>query len=279
MQYPHLPVTYFTFPGGRFKAVTTSFDDGREEDRRLVAMFNRYGIRGTFNLNSGLNSPDRIDRSEYTKLYEGHEIACHTWTHPTIARCPGEQVAQQVLQDRRALEALTDAPVRGLAYPNGSYDNGIMQLLPCLGIRYARTVRSTRTFDIPENWYAWHPTCHFSENLAELSEQFVTNKKRQYLKLFYVWGHSFELPENNGWGVMENFCRTVGGREDVWYATNIEIVNYLEDAKRLQYTAAGDQVYNPNARSVWIEVDGTVRKIPGGQTVRLIEGELPYETV
>ena len=98
--------------------------------------------------------------------------------------------------------------------------------------------------------------------------------KTQYLYMMYVWGHSYEFTDRDNWHVMEEFCEFIGGRDDIWYATNIEIVDYMEDASRLQYTAAGDWVYNPNAQSVWIQVElpGVGRKIheiPGGQSVKL----------
>ena len=112
---------YTCFPGGKHKALTFSFDDGRKEDRRLVELFNQYGMKGTFNLNSGLHNAERIPISEYKELYRGHEVACHTVLHPTITRSPLDQVAQQILEDRRALEELVETPVCGLAYPNGRY--------------------------------------------------------------------------------------------------------------------------------------------------------------
>ena len=47
------------------------------------------------------------------------------------------------------------------------------------------------------------------------------------------------------------------------------LVDYLEDARRLQFTVAADIVHNPAARSIWIEVDGDRIEIPGGATVQL----------
>ena len=93
--------------------------------------------------------------------------------------------------------------------------------------------------------------------------------KKQYLYMMYVWGHSFEFSCEADWEQMERFCDLVAGREDTWYATNIEIVDYLEDARRLQFTVAADIVHNPAARSIWIEVDGDRIEIPGGATVQL----------
>ena len=160
---------YICFPGGKHKALTMSYDDGREEDRKLVEMFNRYGIKGTFHLNSGLRTPGRIPQEEYRELYKGHEISCHTVTHPTIARCPIEQVALQVLEDRRALEKIAGYPVRGMSYPNGSYNEEIVKLLPGLGIEYSRIVGDTDDFAMPENFLTWKATCHHNHRLMELS--------------------------------------------------------------------------------------------------------------
>ena len=63
MNYTEPKVIYTCFPGGKHKVLTMSYDDGRLEDRRLVELFNRYGIRGTFNLNGGLPRPERIPES------------------------------------------------------------------------------------------------------------------------------------------------------------------------------------------------------------------------
>ena len=255
---------YICFPEGKHKVLTMSFDDGRVEDRQLVDMFNRYGIRGTFHVNSGIAAETRVPVSEYRELYRGHEVSCHTCTHPTIARCPMEQVVEQILEDRRSLEAAVGYPVRGLSYPNGSFSDEIVKALPALGIRYSRTVEETGAFAMPEDFLRWKATCHYNHNLFELGKEFVSLHKTQYLYMMYVWGHSYEFNIYGNWDVMEEFCRNCGGRDDIWYATNIEIVDYMEAAGRLQFGAAGNMVYNPSAASVWIEVNGEKKEIQGG---------------
>ena len=45
---------YICFPEGKHKVLTMSFDDGRLEDRRLVDIFNRYGLKGTLHVNSAI---------------------------------------------------------------------------------------------------------------------------------------------------------------------------------------------------------------------------------
>ncbi len=262
---------YQCFPGGRHKALTMSYDDGRTADRRLVDIFNRHGIKGTFHLNSGLFGDDkRIDPSEIPALYRGHEVACHTVTHPTIARCPLPEVAEEVLADRRTLEKYTGYPVRGLSYPNGSLSEDIEHLLPLCGIRYSRVVGSSDSFALPENPYRWQATCHHKHRLLEHGEAFNALFKKQYLYLMYVWGHSYEFDNDDNWQLMEDFCALVGNRDDVWYCTNIEFMDCMDDFTRLQFACDNGFVFNPNARNCWISVnDSEPVCIPAGKTVTL----------
>ncbi|MBQ9326566.1 MAG: polysaccharide deacetylase family protein [Clostridia bacterium] len=262
---------YCCYPGGKHKALTMSYDDGRTADRRLVEIFNRNGIRGTFNLNSGLfGDARRIDPSEIQELYKGHEVACHTVTHPTIARCPLTEVAQEVIEDRKWLEDKLGMPVRGLAYPNGSVSPEIERLLPDCGIRYARVVGSSDSFALPENPYRWQATCHHNHRLLELGDEFLGLFKRQYLYLMYVWGHSYEFDDRDNWDLMEAFCEKMGGKDDIWYCTNIEFMDCMDNFRRLQFAADNSFVYNPNACECWISVnDGTPIAVPGGQVTKL----------
>jgi hypothetical protein len=261
---------YTCFPEGKYKVLTMSYDDGREEDRRLVSLFDENGIKGTFNLNAGIDWDDkRVPLNEYKVLYKGHEVASHTYTHPTIERCPIEQVVAQVIEDRKGLEKIMGYPVRGMAYPNGSYTKQIQDILPDLGIKYSRVVGNTDSFALPRNYMEWKATCHHNHNLLELGQQFVDLFKKQYLYMMYVWGHSYEFSDKDNWEVMEEFCKLVGRREDTWYATNIQIYDYMDAASRLQYAADASFVFNPSAMSVWISVDEKIVEIPGGKQVEL----------
>ena len=263
---------YQAFPGGRAKALTMSYDDGKLADERLLEIFNRYGIRGTFNLNYGLMDMEiRLKPEQIPRLYQGHEIATHTMTHPTIARCPLVQAAREILEDREGLERLTGGLVRGHAYPNGSYNEEIKDLFRKLGIAYGRVVEETEAFELPTDPMEWHPTCHHNNpRLLEMAEWFADFSKKQYLKLMYVWGHSYEFTNNDNWNVIEEFCELAGGRDDIWYATNIEIVDYMDVVKMAQFAADNSFVYNPCAQSLWLAVeDDEIVEVKGGETVKL----------
>ena len=105
---------YKCFPGGKFKVLTLSYDDGKLEDKRLVDIFNKNGIRATFNVNSGLTDmPIRLPASEWNDLYDNHEIALHTCTHPTMNRCGSYEIAREILEDKTNIEKIIHKPVRG----------------------------------------------------------------------------------------------------------------------------------------------------------------------
>ncbi len=267
---------YYCYPQGKAKALTLSYDDGKLADERLVKIFNQYGIKGTFNLNYGLmDRPERIEKEKIVALYEGHEIATHTMSHPTISRCPLAKVAKEILEDREGLEKLTGKIIRGHAYPNGSYNEEIKELFEKLGTAYARVVEDQTDFELPADVYEWHPTCHHNNpKLMEMGKWFADFSKKQYLKLMYVWGHSYEFDKDDNWQVIEEFCKLMGGREDIWYATNIEIIDYMQVVQRLVYSADGESVYNPSVQSAWLVIDDEqVVEIPGGAYIKLKEKE------
>ena len=285
---------YKVFPGGKFKVLTFSYDDGKIEDRRLVKLFNKFNLKATFNLNTGIIDPAiRIPQEEWPELYKGHDIAVHTFTHPTMIRLNNYNALREILDDKDNLEKIFKRPIYGLAYPNGSYDNRIIDIAKSVGIKYARVtndkyaatkaaeayaanaegpilIGDENGFSMPEDYMCWVPTCHHNHNLIDFGKKFMALTKKQYLYMMYVWGHSYEFDNNDNWDVIENFCKYMGGRDDIWYATNIEIIDYMDAAKRLQFSADYEKVYNPNACSVWLQLNSDkCVEIEGGTLVDL----------
>ncbi|MGO4372069.1 polysaccharide deacetylase family protein [Paenibacillus sp. MCAF20] len=259
------------YPGGKHKALTMSYDDGTTADRRLVSLFNRYGIKGAFHLNGGLfGNGNRISEEEAAKLYDGHEISAHTLTHPTIARIPREQLVHEIMEDRKKLERLAGYTVRGMSYPNGSFNEEIKGMLPYLGIEYARTVQTTGGFGISDDWHEWQPTCHHNDRLMERADSFIDLHKSQYLYLMYVWGHSYEFDNDNNWELIESFCERISGQDNIWYATNMEIVDYMKSYRLLKFSADMSFVYNASAMNVWLSVDGQIVEVKSGSQLQLV---------
>lgn len=251
-----------TFPGGKDKALTLSYDDGRDFDRKLVQIFNDHGLKGTFHLNAGiLNSDIKVSLDEIASLYKGHEISCHAFTHPYLERIPRTEAMREVWQDRELLEKYAKYPVTGMSYPFGTSDDTVVEILRCCGIEYCRTTAATRTFSMPNELLLWHPTCHHNEML-DLVPGFLKQKNR--LSIFYVWGHSYEFGNKGNWDDMERFADMTAGHEDVWYVTNIELARYIKAFRALITSTDGRQVYNPSAVTVWIQSpNGALPVAPG----------------
>lgn len=274
------------WPHGKNKALTFSYDDGVVQDRRLIAIMRKNGIRGTFNLNSGfvgwkediirdgkIVDHSHIPSDEVASLYEGMEVAVHTVTHPNLMELEDSQVLQEVLDDRRSLEALVGYPVRGMAYPFGPSDERIQRLMRSCGIRFARGIKATNDFSLPVNPWDWACSCHHYD-LEALIEPFLEDDGE--LKLLSVWGHSYEFDQKDEWEKIEGQMDRLGGNDDIWYATNSEIFSYIRAYDALESSVNGDLLYNPSGVTVWLKCENEIVSIAAGETLRLPEA-LPKE--
>lgn len=261
------------FPGGKKKAFTLSFDDGVTDDRRFIGIINRFGLKGTFNLNSysltHAGGREKVTVEELGTLYQGHEIAVHTWSHP----CPSEtfsgNFAYEIMKDRELLEQYTGRIIRGMAYPMGStyiMEDNAKTVRQC-GIAYARTTGATKKFGLPGNWILLDPTCHHTDSdCLDLLEQFFGMDVLYGVQMFFLWGHTYEFSDNQNWELAEKIAR-IGGREDVWYATGIEIHDYVEAARRMVASADGRILYNPTCTKIWYQSGSDVITISPDETV------------
>ena len=224
---------------GKKKAVTFSFDDGVWQDRPLVDILNKYGLKGTFNLNSDcfgstdsyeafgkIICRDRLKEDEVKAVYIGHEVAVHTLTHPNLTQQTDAEVIRQVDEDRKNLERIFGYPVVGMAYPCGGVNND-ERVAALIGgntpIQYARTSTMTHTFELQkDHLLRFNATAHFLDpELERLADEFLAlNPERE--QLFYIWGHSYELDAQSAWDWFEKFCQKIAGKADIFYGTNKE---------------------------------------------------------
>ncbi len=267
---------------GKTKVLTLSYDDGVVQDIRLVEIMDKYGLKGTFNINSALYLPEdavrekfygRMKLSEAKNLYlnSGHEVAVHGYTHPFLDRVDTAEMIYEITEDRKALERDYGRIVRGMAYSQGAYNDAVLDVLEKCQIAYARTVNSTLNFKFPENWLTLHPTCHHKyDGLSELIKRFVEIPNRHNnAEMFYLWGHSYEFDNDDNWDVFENFAKIAGGHDHIWYATNIEIYDYVKAYERLEKSFDKKIIHNPSATDVWFDIRGEVYCIKGGETLSL----------
>lgn len=226
---------------GKKKAVTFSYDDGVTQDVRLIALFNKYGLKATFNLNSELlgsfgtlerdgqsitHNKNRAEDVRY--IYDGHEVAAHTLTHPYLPGIADKQeIIRQVELDRLKLSELTGYEVVGMAYPCGGANNDDRTariIRENTGIKYARAIETNLSFAPQENLYRFQGTIYHHQQwdqLFEMGEKFLRAEEG----VFYIWGHAYEFdifPER--WQQFEEFCQMISGKEDIFYGTNKEVL-------------------------------------------------------
>ena len=259
-------IEFDIFGEGKRYALTMSFDDGQYDDK-LIEIFNRYGIKGTFHL----NTKSMKDKGLYDKIkevYAGHEVSCHGVTHRSLDYIPRTGFVNEIFEDRRGLEAACGYPVVGMSYANGVYSRPTIEALRALGIVYSRTTKDTGNFRLPDDFMEWHPTCHFKQGL-EKGEQFIKSMTGYfgYPKLLYMWGHAHELENRKEWDKMEEICRLLGNNDKIWYATNIEIYRYIKAQRELVISADETMVYNPSSIPVWFSRNKVDHCIKGGETL------------
>ena len=278
------------YPGGKNLALTLSYDDGVEQDIRLVDIMSKHGLKGTFNINAalfntyGTSVHRRMSGPEAAKIYKesGNEVAVHTYEHIYMSEPPVENLTYQILKDRVELEKLTGTIIRGMAYPYGFYctdnaDNVINSLKAC-GIAYSRMTGASEKFSLPEDWLKLKPTCHHNHpRLMELFDAFLENRipsdaKNRIInpcKMFYLWGHSYEFDNDNNWDVIENFAKLAGGHNDIWYATNIEIYDYVMAYRQLRFNAEATMVHNPTSTDIYLATESNDYVVKAGETISL----------
>ncbi len=253
----------FLYPSGKEKALTLSYDDGNLPDLKLIALFNKYGVKATFNLNSKKSLSEHTE-AELRDIYKGHEIASHGLEHKFPTQLTPQGLHREFALDKAALEKAFKKPVRGAAYAFGDYNEEVKHTLKNLGLHYSRVCQETQDFFLPKDFLEWTPTCHHNNNLMELADRFLALPDWRDLSLFYVWGHSYEFDGEGGIGFpeMEAFLQKISGRDDIYYATNIEIYDYITSLKQVEIWDDGKRLYNPTAETIWFKNDaGQVMKL------------------
>ena len=277
---------FLRYPGGKAKALTFSYDDGVVQDKRLAALFDTYGMKGTFNFNCKFMHTFNYTDEEIQEYFisKGHEIAVHGANHRANGNVRPIEGIRDVLDCRLELEERCGCIIRGMAYPDsginsmgnfGTYEM-VKNYLTELDIAYARALGGdNNSFRLPNDFHAWMPSAHHDNpQIMEYIDKFLSidmssksYHSRRWPRLMYIWGHSYEFDKANNWEHMEEICKRLANNDDIWYATNIEIYDYVQTYRRLIYSADGYKIYNPSCTPVWIDADATLYCINPGETL------------
>lgn len=228
-----------------------SFDDGLEQDERIIEVLRKYGMGATFHLNSGmmgertqilrvstlgfLNVPEekfnaqkrhffphvnanRLPVEKVRNLYMDFEVASHTAKHLPLPLLPPWKQKAEIVGDIQALSELFNREIKTFAYPFGLNNKATRKQLAKAGIQYARTVSVRDTFDYPEDTLdigmnGWQVQKDVFEKLDRFYE--ADSSKDQF---FLMFTHGYELDfgvKESNWDKFEKICKEVSSHKDI----------------------------------------------------------------
>ena len=196
-----------------------SFDDGTIYDRRFVTLLNQYHLKGTFNLNSGLEDfvwyyEDRFPirrqvLSETVDQYRGHEIASHSLHHHWLNTLTPPQISREIGDDCETLKQMFALKEIGFGVPFTACDEREIRIIRKF-VRYIRLSEFADSFDLPEDPY--HIPIHGLYNDADIREKIIRFAEcDQKNALFVMAGHSYELEVLQHWDYMEQLLQFISG--------------------------------------------------------------------
>lgn len=229
-----------------------SFDDGLEQDRKIIEILKEYGLGATFHLNSGLFG-DRtyegrignlgmtekpaarfdpaakhllpyvphfcIPADELTQVYEGFEVASHTCHHVNLARCSEAERQWEIAEDVKALSEKFGQTVTGFAYPYGVGAKQSREALKAAGVKYARLATSKPGFRFPADPLVMPLSCwYISPKTFERLDAFFSMDPGDEDAFFLMFAHGYEFDfgtKESNWDKFRRICEAVAQHDDV----------------------------------------------------------------
>lgn len=209
-----------------------SFDDGTVWDGRFVELLNKYGMKATFNLNSGLEEfvwyyedrfPVRRQKlAETAQQYRGHEVASHSLTHPWLNSLTPPQLSREVGEDCAALKEIFGLSEIGFGVPFTACNAREINIIRKY-VRYIRLSEFSDSFALPEDPY--HIPIHGLYNDPDIREKIARFAENDLpVSVFVMAGHSYEFEALDHWGYLEELLQYIRsfGFENM---TTMEFVN------------------------------------------------------
>ena len=228
-----------------------SFDDGLEQDKRIIEKLKQYNMGATFHLNSGLFGEKtyegrinnlgfkevpadsfetgrhfvpyvphfRIPKDEVKEVYEGFEISSHTRTHVNLTKCSKTEMREEVAGDVKSLSELFGTEITGIAYPYGRSNKATYKILKECGLSYARIIKSDKSFRFPDDPLNLPLTCwHVSGKTFSVLDDFFREEPENDDMFFLMFAHGYEFDfgtSESNWNKFERICESVSSHDDI----------------------------------------------------------------
>ena len=209
-----------------------SFDDCTVYDKLFVELLNKYGVKCTFNLNSGLedfvwyyedNVPIRRQVLANTlEQYRGHEVASHSLHHHWLNTLTPPQLSREIGDDCKALKKLFGLSEIGFGVPFTACSEREIRIIRKF-VRYIRLSEFSDTFALPRDPY--HIPIHGLYNDPDIYEKLNRFSESDLpVSLFVMAGHSYEFEVLHHWQAIEDMIQYICA-QDFEIKTTLEFVN------------------------------------------------------
>ena len=205
------------------KAIVLSFDDGTIYDEKFIKLLNKYNLKATLNLNSGLDNfiwyyedkfpIKRLNLSLKKELFINHEVASHTITHPYITGLSFEDIIKEVEEDRKNLSNIFNQNIESFAIPFDQYNEEIIEIIKNnTKIKNIRIPLFSDSY-IPKSPYHVHINAFYDDiDIYKKLELFSKNNLMN--SMFVIVGHSYEFEVKNDWEKIENLLKYISNLKD-----------------------------------------------------------------
>ena len=217
------------------KIVSLSFDDGTICDKRFIDLLNKYGLRATFNLNSGLkdfiwyyeDKPiRRLNLEESKEIYKGHEVASHSLTHPYFSSLDEKRQIREVEEDILNLEKIFSRKIEGFAFPFIDQTEANIQVVKNnIDLKYIRCSIFTEKILPKDRYHVGINALYDDKDIYEKLERYKSNILPN--SLFVIAGHSYEFEVKNDWEKIEKLLKYLKENDELLVLPLIDAIKLI----------------------------------------------------
>ena len=198
-----------------------AIDDGTSFDKKVIEIFNRYNIKATFNLNSGLQdfvwykdwlAVTRHNLYENRDIYDGHEVGSHSLTHPYLTSLCDEDVYKEVKEDKGNIEHIFQRNVETFSFPFEGYDERTSGIIKSLGITHIILPDIDDSFKFPIDTHHIKVTSWDIDDALEKINRFIEDEESE---IFIYLSHSYDYEYSNSYDKLEKLCQIVTSNKDI----------------------------------------------------------------
>ena len=235
------------------KLITTSWDDGHPADFRVAELLQKYELPGSFYIPKNNEEHPVMDEAGISELSRKFEIGGHTLNHIRIRRPAKSLLESEILGCSQWLTDLLGQKPVSFCFPGGVFQRAAVNYTFQAGFKIIRSTELLNNGFAMENGvigttlqlfphssftYCKHLLKRFkfgslqiylrgklSSDLLHLSEYYL-ERVLEKGGCFHLWGHSWEIEQNQLWSELEMILKMLSGISEINYVQNQALLKY-----------------------------------------------------